>query len=76
MAKQQTLFSMPRSASKIKRMHVIDAGNGPNVSLTWLEWFCKRCGHNESGYYTGTVTEHKRGIPCPKCNPTTTIAER
>ena len=46
-----------------KLMHVSDAGDG------LIQFRCHRCGH-DTGWIedTKTVTENKRGIPCPKCN--------
>lgn len=29
---------------------------------------CSRCGHNDGYWEFDTVTEVKRGIPCPVCN--------
>jgi DNA-directed RNA polymerase subunit RPC12/RpoP len=52
----------------IKRMHVIDAGMSDMKGCQWLEFKCSRCGYKEQGHYTETVTEAKRGLPCPKCN--------
>ncbi|HSV28619.1 MAG TPA: hypothetical protein VLL76_03645 [Candidatus Omnitrophota bacterium] len=44
-------------------MHVMDAGSG------MIEFACRRCGHN-TGWIRDdrTVTENRRGRPCPKCN--------
>lgn len=46
-----------------KLMHVVDAGS----EMIQLE--CIHCRHN-TGWIkaTETVTQYKRGIPCPKCN--------
>lgn len=57
---------LPRTKNA-KRMHVMDAGNG-HGDTTYLSLMCDHCGHEEDGFYTGTVTEHKRGLLCPKCN--------
>lgn len=48
----------------IKRMHVIDAGHN------CIEMKCFHCGY-ESGWINDerkTITELKRGLPCPECN--------
>lgn len=54
---------LPR-ARNIRRMHVTDAG-----SNGWVKLECSHCGHAESGYYTETISELKRGLPCPCNNP-------
>ena len=57
---------MPRRKPR-KLMHVIDAGGcgeGHHVQFK-----CKHCGHDDGwGIYDNTITELKRGMPCPKCN--------
>ena len=59
-----TKEELPRSKS-IKRMHVTDAGHA------WWEvhFKCGHCGY-DAGWkqYDNTLTELKRGLPCPKCN--------
>lgn len=64
----------PRS-KPIKRAHIVDAGPNEGASAREYphlgEFECKRCGWN-SGWMQGqTITEMKRGIPCPDCNPAT-----
>ena len=56
----------PRQAPR-KLMHVCDAyGDGPDDNH--VRFHCARCGH-ESDWIDGlTVTEAKRGMPCPECN--------
>jgi len=48
-------------------MHVIDAGymdgRGDVVELE-----CRKCGHNTGWVPSRTVSEEKRGRPCPLCN--------
>ena len=61
----QQMFSRneaPR-AKPIKRMHVADAGIG------CIQFICQHCGHN-TGWVKDewTVTENRRGHPCPICN--------
>jgi len=48
-------------------MHVIDAGTDGCNDVIHFE--CRKCGH-DTGWIidTKTVTENKRGVPCPKCN--------
>jgi len=57
---------IPRSPS-VKRMHVVDAGNGPGCKVIQFE--CGHCGH-DTGWIEDkcSVTENKRGMPCPECN--------
>jgi len=57
---------VPR-AKRLWRMHVSDAGD--DGIKTVIEFKCKRCGHN-TGWIADkwTVTENRRGHPCPKCN--------
>jgi DNA-directed RNA polymerase subunit RPC12/RpoP len=52
---------LPR-APRILRMHVIDAGEGV------AKFRCARCGYSSGWVSVRTVTEGKRGIPCPRCN--------
>ncbi len=56
---------LPRSP-RIRRMHVIDAG----TDKAHVHMVCVHCGHDDGfNYYHGkTLTELKRGLPCPKCN--------
>lgn len=58
-----TKEQIPRS-KRTKRMHVVDAGTD-----NWVEFKCRHCGH-ENGWKQfpdKTITELKRGLPCPKC---------
>lgn len=63
------LFSKEQAPKRppIKRMHVVDAGNG--LSGKVIQFECRRCGHN-TGWIEDTcsVSDNKRGLPCPKCN--------
>ena len=51
-------------APPVKRMHVADAGDG------CIRFVCGHCGH-DTYWITDdqTVSENKRGRPCPRCNP-------
>lgn len=60
----------PPRAKPRKLMHVSEAagcceedGTGAMVRMN-----CKRCGHESDWLYFQTVTEAKRGMPCPVCN--------
>lgn len=65
----------PRTRKPIKRMHVHDCGPSPYKSesgkeahFVWLK--CGHCKHdNDWMHFEGTITELKKGLPCPKCNP-------
>lgn len=58
------LFDELPKSKPVKRMHVNDAG-GPEL----VEMICGHCGHNTGWINPGkTITELKRGLPCPKCN--------
>jgi len=62
MAQLFTKEQAPRTKRNVL-MHVVDAGSD------MIHLKCK-CGH-DTGWIkeTLTVTEYKRGVPCPKCNP-------
>lgn len=67
-ARQSDLFGFKKPRVKPQfRAHIIDAGAGyskPQIGL----FKCHRC-HWESRWIEfDTVTEGKRGIPCPVCN--------
>lgn len=67
MARQAELFPLPPKRTRLKRMHVVDAGsNGPGPGLN-AQYQCKRCGEL-SDWLPGSLTDVRRGIPCPKCN--------
>lgn len=54
-----------------KRMHVCDAGDGPcccDETPISVRYRCHRCGHETDWMGARTVTEAKRGYPCPVCN--------
>lgn len=60
----------PPRKTPSKLMHVCDAGgcceedgNGAMVCMS-----CKRCGYESEWLYLASVTEAKRGKPCPVCN--------
>lgn len=65
------LFPMPEKPRKKREilMHVYDAGDSCDGETKMACCFeCSRCGHKEEWMNMRTVTEAKRGIPCPKCN--------
>lgn len=59
------LFPAAPRRAPIKRMHVADAG------CDAIKFKC-RCGHDTGWIIWNrreiTVSEAKRGLPCPKCN--------
>ncbi len=64
------LFDMaeiPRSAP-MKRMRVEDAGHMPG-GQKGIRFICPHCGHDTDWIVDEwTISENKRGLPCPKCN--------
>lgn len=50
-----------------KLMHVIDAGPGEGDWCN-VEMQCNHCKLVTEWFQVRTVTEAKRGIPCPRCN--------
>ncbi|MFT9089458.1 MAG: hypothetical protein ABF479_00360 [Gluconacetobacter sp.] len=51
-----------------KRMYVADAGLTPGGEKI-IQFVCRRCGHDTDWLYDRwTITENKRGLPCPNCN--------
>lgn len=67
-ARQARLFDdLPPRKTRGYLMHVTDAGigeaGGHNCFLT-----CARCGAESGWLKFDTVTEAKRGLPCPRCN--------
>jgi len=64
--RQMDLLPKPQRTPR-KLMHVVDAGNGPGPGR-WAAFECKHCGERSEWMRIQSVTEAKRGIPCPKCN--------
>lgn len=63
----------PETITKQRRrklMHVADAGDrGDKGPICQME--CVTCGERTDWLEFESITEAKRGIPCPKCNQTT-----
>jgi len=57
----------PRQRPRIL-MHVIDAGYADR-DKTIVKCKCKKCGYVSDWLVVDTITEAKRGLPCPKCHP-------
>ena len=47
-------------------MHVYDAGDCSEGHI--VQFRCATCGYDSGWLHTRTVTEAKRGLPCPMCN--------
>lgn len=60
--------SLPRSRPRRVLGHVIDAGNSDHGERTWAKLRCRK-GHEWETHTDKTVTELKRGLPCPTCSP-------
>lgn len=51
-------------------MHMIDAGPNQCVGPAHVaKYKCGKCGLESEWQTAETMTEVRRGIPCPKCNP-------
>jgi hypothetical protein len=68
-ARQGKLFSVERR-TRVVLMHVSDAGgcDAPDADVI-VTMRCRKCGHETGWIKCRTVSEAKRGVPCPKCNP-------
>lgn len=66
MADQLELIAKPKRP-QVKRMHVADAGCIDGVGRCAV-FECSRCGEKTDWTPITTVTEAKRGLPCPVCN--------
>lgn len=65
MNSQAALFDKHQAPRRprLKRMRVADAGPG------CIQFICPHCGHDTDWIEDEwTLTENKRGLPCPKCN--------
>lgn len=55
----------PRAKPRVMA-HVFDAGCSCETELARFE--CKRCGWQSDWLSVASISEGKRGVPCPKCN--------
>lgn len=63
-ARQLDLIGKPKRRSPRVLMYVSDAGD------RYIQFTCFKCGFLDRYHgYIGTVSENKRGRPCPRCNP-------
>lgn len=73
MKNRPTLFEVdpptPRAKPRVM-MHVIDAGGCDNLEggAHIVVFQCGKCRHKTEWQEVQTVSEGKRGFPCPKCN--------
>jgi hypothetical protein len=66
MPKQADIFGgKPRKPYQFK-MHVCDAGGDNEEHIATFE--CRRCNEKTGWLSFKTITEIRRGIPCPICN--------
>lgn len=61
-----TPMQAPRRPRRVM-MHVADAGNGAGCKV--IQFRCNKCGH-DTGWLVDerTISENRRGLPCPICN--------
>lgn len=61
--------NLPRTPRKI-RMHVMDAGGGCCLEPGQVDvrYKCDKCGVETGWENAASITEARRGIPCPNCN--------
>lgn len=56
----------PRRSPRVM-MHVVEAGQGNSGKVIQFE--CAKCGYNTGWIIDeNSVSENKRGKPCPECN--------
>lgn len=65
-ARQVDMFGRPPRAMRGQLMHVYDIGG--SESNPDCQMRCKRCGFASEWLRFDSVTEAKRGLPCPACN--------
>jgi DNA-directed RNA polymerase subunit RPC12/RpoP len=62
----------PRPGRRVM-MHAVDTGNAPGLLEGWrttagARFVCARCGRDDGWSFDMTVSEVRRGLPCPDCN--------
>lgn len=66
----------PRRPRRVM-MHVTDAGDsgcgGDDGGSGIAQFTCAACGHETDWLPVRTISEAKRGLPCPNCNPKDTF---
>lgn len=63
-ARQGELLEKPPRRMRGQLMHVCDAGDADGIIV---QMRCRKCGYQSEWMHIDTVTEAKRGLPCPKC---------
>lgn len=63
-ARQGELLDKPKRRMRGQLMHVSDAGHADGLIVTFR---CKKCGYESDWLKVDTVTEAKKGLPCPSC---------
>ena len=67
MRNQLNMFGPSERRLSRRLMHMVDAGNnGPGPDLN-AQFKCRRCGYL-SEWMPTTLTDVRRGIPCPACS--------
>jgi len=64
-ARQGELLPKPPRRSRGVLMHVSDARHD---AVATVELTCRKCGHQTGWIAFRTVTEARRGLPCPACD--------
>ena len=64
-ARQYELLERPKRKTRGQLMHVCDAGCGEEKPI--VQFQCPKCEYQSDWFEFDTVTEAKRGLPCPKC---------
>lgn len=64
-ARQGELLEKPHRKMRGQLMHVCDAGYEEENPIVQMQ--CAKCGFQSGWFQFDTVTEAKRGLPCPKC---------
>lgn len=67
MPRQGSLFAKPKAKRRVL-MHVDDAGGAEHGRALNVTLRCSKCGYRSEWLQCDTVTEAKRGQPCPRCN--------
>lgn len=70
MGRQSELFEKP-THKRVVMMHVsdVDCSCGGPDGPVFVELKCDKCGLDGGRWKFITVTEARRGLPCPKCSP-------
>lgn len=66
--RQGELLEKPKRRTRGQLMHVSDAGYGGSARGVNVQFQCANCEYISGWMKCETVTEAKRGLPCPKCN--------